>query len=77
MSRGLSHAAVICRSDLAGDGGRARLGAIRGGDIRPPPPHVAGGGRAIYIRDEDNHLFELPAGMLEERPAQGAEGRHA
>ncbi|WP_116083109.1 hypothetical protein [Tropicimonas sp. IMCC34011] len=75
MTRGLTHAPVIGRSDLAGDG--ARLDAICGQGIRPPRSRMAGEGRAIYIRDKDNYLFELPAGLLEERPAQGAEGRHA
>lgn len=36
-------------------------------DIRAPRPRVPGEGRSLYFYDEDNHLFELHTGTLEER----------
>ncbi|WP_430514199.1 FosX/FosE/FosI family fosfomycin resistance hydrolase [Pannonibacter phragmitetus] len=43
-------------------------------DVRPPRPRIAGEGRSVYFYDEDNHLFELHSGTLEERLA--AYARH-
>jgi catechol 2,3-dioxygenase-like lactoylglutathione lyase family enzyme len=36
-------------------------------EVKPPRPRVAGEGRSIYFYDDDNHLFELHSGTLEER----------
>jgi fosfomycin resistance protein FosX len=36
-------------------------------DIRPPRPRVDGEGQSLYFHDDDNHLFELHTGTLEER----------
>lgn len=48
------------------------LEAIRdlGLDLRESRPRVEGEGRSIYFHDEDNHLFELHTGTLEERLAR-------
>lgn len=36
-------------------------------EVMPPRPRVEGEGRSIYFYDEDNHLFELHTGTLEQR----------
>jgi catechol 2,3-dioxygenase-like lactoylglutathione lyase family enzyme len=36
-------------------------------EIRESRPRVNGEGRSIYFYDEDNHLFELHTGTLQER----------
>lgn len=36
-------------------------------DLKPPRPRVEGEGRSIYFYDEDNHLFELHTGTLQQR----------
>ena len=36
-------------------------------DVREGRPRVEGEGRSIYFHDDDNHLFELHTGTLEER----------
>ena len=38
-------------------------------DVKPPRPRVEGEGRSIYFHDDDNHLFELHSGTLEQRLA--------
>ncbi|WP_440981411.1 FosX/FosE/FosI family fosfomycin resistance hydrolase [Shinella sumterensis] len=38
-------------------------------DVRPPRPRVEGEGRSLYFHDDDNHLFELHSGTLDERLA--------
>lgn len=60
-----------------------RLRAL-GLDVSEGRPRVAGEGRSIYFHDEDNHLFELHTGTLEERltryargPLTQAEDRHS
>jgi catechol 2,3-dioxygenase-like lactoylglutathione lyase family enzyme len=40
--------------------------------LRESRPRVAGEGRSIYFRDDDNHLFELHTGTLAERLARYA-----
>jgi catechol 2,3-dioxygenase-like lactoylglutathione lyase family enzyme len=48
-----------------------RFAAIQrlGLDVRPPRPRIAGEARSIYFHDDDNHLFELHTGTLEQRLA--------
>jgi catechol 2,3-dioxygenase-like lactoylglutathione lyase family enzyme len=41
-------------------------------DVRAPRPRVAGEGTSIYFYDDDNHLFELHTGTLDERLARYA-----
>ncbi|MDO5633015.1 MAG: FosX/FosE/FosI family fosfomycin resistance hydrolase [Paracoccus sp. (in: a-proteobacteria)] len=36
-------------------------------EIRPPRPRIEGEGRSIYFYDNDNHLFELHTGTLDQR----------
>ena len=36
-------------------------------DFKPPRPRVEGEGRSIYFYDDDNHLFELHTGTLQQR----------
>jgi catechol 2,3-dioxygenase-like lactoylglutathione lyase family enzyme len=45
------------------------LDAVRelGLDLRQSRPRVQGEGRSIYFHDDDNHLFELHTGTLDER----------
>ena len=54
----------ICPSLL--DACRARIEAL-GLEIREPRPRVEGEGDSIYFYDDDNHLFELHTGTLQER----------
>ena len=53
-----------------------RLARIRalGLDVRESRARVDGEGRSIYFYDNDNHLFELHSGTLEERLARYAKG---
>ena len=46
-------------------------------DVRESRPRVAGEGRSIYFHDNDNHLFELHTGTLDERLKRYAAGRSA
>jgi catechol 2,3-dioxygenase-like lactoylglutathione lyase family enzyme len=50
-----------------------RVGRL-GLDMRPPRPRVEGEGRSIYFYDDDNHMFELHTGTLEERLTRYAKG---
>ncbi len=54
---------------ISEDGYDACLAAIvsLGLEVRPPRPRKDGEARSIYFHDEDNHLFELHTGTLEER----------
>jgi catechol 2,3-dioxygenase-like lactoylglutathione lyase family enzyme len=45
---------------------RARIEAL-GLEIRASRPRVEGEGHSLYFYDDDNHLFELHTGTLEER----------
>ncbi len=45
---------------------RARITA-RGLELREDRARVLGEGRSLYFYDDDNHLFELHSGTLEER----------
>lgn len=45
---------------------RARIEAL-GLEIRESRPRLEGEGRSLYFYDDDNHLFELHTGTLEER----------
>ncbi|MCA3623066.1 MAG: FosX/FosE/FosI family fosfomycin resistance thiol transferase [Methylobacterium sp.] len=55
------------------------LAAIQtlGPDLRESRSRVAGEGRSLYFHDDDNHLFELHTGTLDERLARYARGRQA
>lgn len=48
---------------------RARIERL-GLTIRESRPRVEGEGRSLYFYDDDNHLFELHTGTLEERLAR-------
>jgi catechol 2,3-dioxygenase-like lactoylglutathione lyase family enzyme len=52
----------------------ARIRSL-GLEPREGRPRVAGEGRSIYFYDDDNHLFELHAGTLEQRLARYRQGR--
>lgn len=56
---------------VADDEIEACLERIRslGLDVKPPRPRVEGEGRSIYFHDEDNHMFEIHSGTLEQRLA--------
>ena len=43
-------------------------------EMRESRPRVAGEGRSIYFYDDDNHMFELHTGTLEERLKRYARG---
>jgi catechol 2,3-dioxygenase-like lactoylglutathione lyase family enzyme len=53
------------------------LAAVRslGLELRESRPRVDGEGRSIYFYDDDNHLFELHTGTLNERLARYRMGR--
>lgn len=55
------------------DGYTERVAKL-GLDMRPPRPRVGGEGRSIYFYDDDNHMFELHTGTLNERLARYARG---
>ena len=44
-------------------------------DVREGRSRVAGEGRSIYFHDDDNHLFELHTGTLDERLRRYSAGR--
>lgn len=44
-------------------------------EMKPPRPRVEGEGRSIYFYDDDNHMFELHTGTLDQRLARYARGR--
>lgn len=44
-------------------------------DLREGRARVAGEGRSIYFHDDDNHMFELHTGTLDERLRRYASGR--
>lgn len=46
-------------------------------DVREGRSRVAGEGQSIYFHDEDNHLFELHTGTLQDRLKRYAQGRAA
>ncbi|TPK81982.1 FosX/FosE/FosI family fosfomycin resistance thiol transferase [Mesorhizobium sp. B2-4-12] len=50
-----------------------RVGKL-GLEMRPPRPRVEGEGRSIYFYDDDNHMFELHTGTLNQRLARYAKG---
>ena len=45
---------------------RARI-EVLGLEIREPRPRLEGEGHSIYFYDDDNHLFELHIGTLQDR----------
>ncbi|QKD01824.1 FosX/FosE/FosI family fosfomycin resistance hydrolase [Mesorhizobium loti] len=58
------------------EGYAERVGKF-GLEMRPPRPRVEGEGRSIYFYDDDNHMFELHTGTLNERLARYARGLEA
>lgn len=44
-------------------------------DVREARPRVEGEGHSLYFYDDDNHMFELHTGTLDERLARYAQGR--
>ena len=44
-------------------------------DMKESRPRVEGEGRSIYFYDDDNHMFELHTGTLDERLARYAKGK--
>lgn len=65
--RSYDHVAFkVAADDL--DAYAERLRAL-GVEIRPPRPRVPGEGRSLYFYDDDDHLFELHTGTLDERLA--------
>lgn len=56
------------------DGYRARIEAL-GLEIRESRPRVEGEGQSLYFYDDDNRLFELHTGTLEERLERYRRGR--
>ncbi|MBD2747633.1 FosX/FosE/FosI family fosfomycin resistance thiol transferase [Microvirga sp. BT688] len=54
---------------------RARIEAL-GLEIRESRPRVEGEGHSLYFYDDDNHLFELHTGTLEERLERYRRGRN-
>lgn len=49
--------------------------AALGLDVKENRPRVEGEGRSIYFYDDDNHMFELHTGTLDERLKRYAKGR--
>ena len=72
-SRTYNHVAFKVRDDAL-ETYRARIEAL-GLELRPPRPRVEGEGRSLYFYDEDNHLFELHTGTLDERLARYSAGQ--
>jgi catechol 2,3-dioxygenase-like lactoylglutathione lyase family enzyme len=53
---------------------RARIEAL-GLEMRESRPRVEGEGQSLYFYDDDNHLFELHTGTLEERLERYRQGK--
>ena len=51
-----------------------RINAL-GLEVREGRPRVPGEGRSIYFYDDDNHMFELHTGTLDQRLDRYAQGR--
>ncbi|MET2830211.1 FosX/FosE/FosI family fosfomycin resistance hydrolase [Mesorhizobium shangrilense] len=65
---------IAFKIDDADFDGYAERVAKLGLDMRPPRPRVEGEGRSIYFYDDDNHMFELHTGTLNERLKRYAKG---
>ena len=65
---------IAFKIDDADFDGYAERVAKLGLDMRPPRPRVEGEGRSIYFYDDDNHMFELHTGTLNERLSSYARG---
>ena len=48
-------------------GSKLKRNSVTGLEIRESRPRVEGEGHSLYFYDDDNHLFELHTGTLEER----------
>lgn len=72
-ARSYNHVALKIRDDEVAE----RLSAIEalGLDLRDGRTRVEGEGHSIYFYDDDNHMFELHTGTLEERLRRYAEGK--
>jgi len=72
-ARSYNHVAFKIRDDEVAE----RLSAIEalGLDLRDGRTRVEGEGHSIYFYDDDNHMFELHTGTLEERLRRYAEGK--
>ena len=64
-SRTYNHIAFKIPASAIGEY-RARIEAL-GLELRESQPRVEGEGHSLYFYDDDNHLFELHTGTLEER----------
>ncbi|WP_457089249.1 FosX/FosE/FosI family fosfomycin resistance hydrolase [Microvirga sp. P5_D2] len=74
-SRSYNHIAFkIAAADM--DEYRARIEKL-GLEFRESRPRVEGEGHSLYFYDEDNHLFELHTGTLDERLERYRQGRVA
>jgi catechol 2,3-dioxygenase-like lactoylglutathione lyase family enzyme len=74
-TRTYNHIAFKIAPDRADDY-RRRIEAL-GLELRESRPRVAGEGTSLYFYDDDNHLFELHTGTLEERLERYRQGSAA
>ncbi len=72
-SRSYNHVAFKI-DDADYDACLARVTSL-GLDIREGRTRVAGEGRSIYFYDDDNHMFELHTGTLDQRLERYAQGK--
>lgn len=72
-TRSYNHIAFKIPADAVG-AYRQRIESL-GLEFRESRPRVEGEGRSLYFYDEDNHLFELHTGTLEERLERYRRGR--
>ncbi|HZH51071.1 MAG TPA: FosX/FosE/FosI family fosfomycin resistance hydrolase [Microvirga sp.] len=74
-TRTYNHVAFKIAPDMV-DEYRRRIDAL-GLELRETRPRVVGEGRSLYFYDDDNHLFELHTGTLEERLERYRRGKAA
>lgn len=72
-SRTYNHIAFKIPASAIGEY-RERIEGL-GLELRESRPRVEGEGHSIYFYDDDNHLFELHTGTLEERLERYRQGR--
>jgi catechol 2,3-dioxygenase-like lactoylglutathione lyase family enzyme len=73
-SRTYNHIAFKIPASAIGEY-RRRIEAL-GLEIRASRPRVEGEGHSLYFYDDDNHLFELHTGTLDERLERYRQGRN-